>query len=82
MKTRIEVTQEDIEKGKLGECSACPIALAMRRATGKPFEVGTDIYWLGFDLRSERMLPPEAALFVSDFDDKKPVQPFSFEIEL
>lgn len=82
-KVRINVTKRDIELGKPGEGEGCPIALAARRhpelkgcAVGLGL-IGTEA--LGYD---SMPLPEEARRFVVDFDDGRPVAPFSFTLEV
>ena len=81
---KITVTQEDIENGSPSEWDACPVALALARATGKKWLVcptrfklpAPDNYGNG---------PPmsyEVSTFVEAFDSGKPVEPFTFEFDV
>lgn len=83
---QINVTQEIIDKGGKGgksNCSSCPIALAIREQTEfKAAEVGHDIWLTSILSEKPRHLPSEATFFIERFDDGKPVQPFSFELDL
>src|SRR5690348_452339 len=82
---QIEVTQEDIDKGLKGNCSACPIALAVNRtipgANSTVSDMFNHVYCPGVS-RKNADTPDDAAWFISDFDDGKPVEPFSFTLTL
>lgn len=74
----IEVTQADIDKGEASNCSECPVALAARRAfLSRNVSVNQVILCTNQDIYS---LPKSARQFILDFDDGKPVKPFSFQI--
>ncbi len=90
----LEITQEDIDKGKAGNCSLCPIALAlMRKFNLDPSEDSLDYARVGLTMASifpvmdrERKpqyfnMPDEASEFIKDFDSKLPVKPFSFTLK-
>ena len=79
---RIDVTQEDIDRGKRSRPCECPLAIAASRATGRPCSVGLDR--IGFDdgLALEWPLPDIAFKFRWDFDNGQPVQPFGFDLPL
>lgn len=77
----IEVTLGDIKAGKCTNPYTCAIALAVTRATGShagvairdfdlldPYGNTTDTY----------NLPAEAVAFICAFDNKRPVEPFTF----
>lgn len=77
----VNVTQEDIDNGLVGEATGCAIARAVNKhlsvkdeasVTGNAvFEVGGDKY----------LLPKKGQMFVKRFDaDKKSVKPFSFAL--
>ena len=85
----VEVTAEDIAKGKREDCESCPIACALLRAAGTPraFIDGNEMAagdWDGvFPLVEQRVpVPPDAAGFIADFDDGRLVKPFTFTVEL
>lgn len=90
---RINVTEEDIEKGSAGSCSECPIALAVKRAfhsgNGAAHQVAVEngeisVYLFHTCILTHRLhaeSTPEIDNFISDFDDYKPVQPFSFDVK-
>ncbi len=83
-KVLVEVTQEDIDKGRRykggrrGEF--CPVARALRRGTT------SNRVTVGFVRATVQgrliELPLPAIVFIEMFDRDKPVSPFSFEIEL
>lgn len=77
----IEVTQEHINNAVPRYVSACPVALALKDATGTPYCV------TGPECRKETgidyiPLPPEVHEFVKHFDNGEPVGPFVFEVKL
>lgn len=72
---KIQVTAEDIRRGRPGICGGCPIALAMRRAFGVPIES-----WRFVSSTNYSALPQVATVFVVDFDAGRPVQPIEFEV--
>lgn len=79
---RIKVTQADIAAGDRQMCYACPVALALRRATGYDWWVSrlrAVPYPGGFGGRAVR-LPRAASAFIADFDDGWPVAPFAFDL--
>jgi hypothetical protein len=87
----IEVTQEDINNGERKDGCKCPVALAFQRAGARgAFSVGyfyvypkgltaSDSETVSDKIRIARSLPEEVTQFNHDFDDGKPVTPFSFE---
>ena len=82
MKFTIDVTQEDINDGKQKSYWKCPIALALKRKTGKDYFVSYMVS-LSNDIESKLVpIPPLAADFIRAFDAGRPVHPFTFEIEL
>lgn len=74
---RVDVTAEDIEKGKRRDASQCPVALALSRTAGGLWFVSDDAWESGTGL--ERDLPNEVHQFIDDFDAGLPAEPFSFE---
>ena len=80
MKT-ITVTLEDIAKGERGSACSCPIALAIKRATNQRCHVSPTLFCFERDLY-DKPLPRVAGQFVIAFDGNKPVEPFSFELDI
>ena len=88
MKHRIQVTQEDIERGERDQSCRCPVARALKRHFGIKAAV---FRWNGrmsvkFVGRGDKVgpilvLPDEADNFVYAFDNGHPVSPFEFELE-
>jgi hypothetical protein len=82
----VEVTQEDIDKGKRGDPWCCPAARALERATGKKWSVVGPLCSRVDDRKQaigKRItLPQEVFDFVRAFDGGEPVSPFSFELEV
>ena len=83
MLTTLTITQEDIDKGEREESDACPIALALRRETGKDYEVlGDEIVLYDPDTcgRLEQYdLSQKAQDFIITYDDGFPVLPTTFD---
>lgn len=89
-KTRFVVTKKDIENGVARTSNSCPIALSLNRVAkrlgfkkGCRARVGITIASLVFSSgrRTPILLPEKAQQFISDFDSKRKVKPFSFEVE-
>jgi hypothetical protein len=82
MLTLVEVLQEDIDSGIRSNCESCPVARAMRRATGKHYRPGLFSVRKGFDKDIVANLPAEVTNFILAFDQGRTVQPFWFQIDL
>lgn len=81
MKTKINVTHEDILKGKPGNACFCPLALACFRGFGANVTIAVNKVWdASGDFVAD--LPAEAIQFYADFDLGKPVRAFEFELEV
>lgn len=88
LKTRItvNVTQKHIANGQRNKCSQCPVALAVAERLHLPIpdsrwdnRLGvTDKYVFFYKESIQSDLPVKAMQFVCNFDDRKPVAPFSF----
>ena len=80
---KVEVTQAMIDEGKRDNCRACPIALALIRATGEAeVSVGWGQARIGRSFSPDCRfvsIPHEACLFIAAFDQGQEVAPFSFE---
>lgn len=76
---QIQVTQKDILSGIAGDCSACPVALALFRATGADIKVGPEEIAVG---HSTYISPLVVRDFVDAFDARKMVWPFTFELPI
>lgn len=81
---KIEVTQEDIERGKRCDGLICPISQAVKRATGNTVCVSQNYFFLLSRASSmdDFKLPQPAIDFIAAFDAGQPVEPFSFEVEV
>lgn len=81
---KIFVTQEDIATGVPGDYCLCPIALALARIFCKSPEL-SDFSVHGrlvfFRSAGPVVLPEVAVEFIRSFDHRRPVKPFSFELE-
>jgi hypothetical protein len=74
----IKVTQCDINRGKRAECGKCPVAIAIKRATGEN-RVVVGAGWarvgeMGYPL------PDKVYDFIERFDFAKPVKPIRFAL--
>jgi hypothetical protein len=80
---RIEVTEEDIDRGKPEDRCACPVARAVRRAVGIPTSVAMDKIVVDYATpwQTEIWTPDEVSIFVELFDIGGAVEPFAFELE-
>lgn len=90
----IEVTKRDISLGIRRSSCYCPIAIATSRKIAEARQTRNFTFDVAREyanyippgmsvLDSQRVnLPSEAIVFVRDFDNGKPVNPFSFELEL
>lgn len=81
---KIRVTKDCIKDGDKDNMDYCPIGLAMRRRSDFG-DVKVDqeaIYFTRGERHYVRVLPQDAQDFIARFDDGKPVEPFTFEIEL
>lgn len=81
---RITVTEEHIQKGEPTAARCCPVALAIKDATGRRGSLGLRaIYVYSGGGEWETFEPPTTvALFRDAFDAGEPVQPFSFDLPL
>ena len=84
---RVYVTQKDIDQGEIGGCTSCPVALALGRLFPhlKTIVQPTRLYYRTrgpiWQRRQRAMdAPKEVRIFVDDFDEGKPVEPFHFDL--
>lgn len=83
------VTQEDIDKD-LHSCRLCPVSQALRRVLLPAYQAWTTgetvkIFPIDDTWRTPLWVgtaPREVMTFVYDYDSKKTVKPFSFEMEV
>jgi hypothetical protein len=80
---KVQVTAADIERGVAGDDCKCPVALAIRRATGIPTSVGDGVIVIDYATpqQVEIWSPEDVAHFVEEFDLGHDVEPFEFELE-
>lgn len=81
---KIDVTADDIRLGKRCVATLCPVARAIRRAM--------KCRWRRWVVRidkiednegaNEYLTPLKVVAFIRRFDNKKPVEPFSFELKV
>lgn len=86
MRVKVEVTASCIKRGKRSDELLCPIALALKGALGRGSEASVGAGWItalknGWALVDQPM-PTKTCRFVSRFDDKRPVKPFSFMVNV
>lgn len=76
----VTVTQTEIDNGIPGDCLRSPFALALRRVTGVPWRVERAICYP--DIKGPRpfVTPRQVNRFDEDFDNEKPVKPFSVQV--
>jgi hypothetical protein len=77
----IEITKEDIAAGDTDNCTTCPVALAMRRATGELWSVD----YLEVNRRRDGaavVLPELVTDWIERFDIHEEVLPLQFELEI
>ena len=81
---RIEVTAQDIRKGKKSNCMRCPVALAVKRLL-PGHEVWADSLsidvWTHDEYRRVATTPKKVATFMDRFDTGQPVKPFTFTMK-
>lgn len=75
----IHVTQAHIDAGEAAHCCLCPVALALREATGREWKVSGSLAHL--DYLTWIILSHSVRDFIYDFDAGRPVAPFSFRFD-
>jgi hypothetical protein len=80
----IDVTQDEIDEGQPGNPFTCPIALAINRRFPCAYaEVCSTSIDFDLDGVCHRFnVSREVRHFISDFDEREPVRPFTFVLEL
>lgn len=88
----VNITEEDIRNGVAQSCYQCPVALASARTFNVqlawvsyrkvfvPNEDGSVAWGLDGQRADCYELPKEAIDFIIQFDDRKEMKPFSFEL--
>jgi hypothetical protein len=80
----VDVTQKDIDKGCKTNATHCPVARAGKRV----FKCNVSVTSLTLSVFSPHggwqdiPLPNEVGSFIRSFDRDKPVQPFSFNLDV
>lgn len=81
----IHLRQDHIDKGQRSECTRCPGALALIEQVPDVESVDVDdirvIFRTVMGATVKVETPEELHDFIIDFDDGKPVKPFSFKIK-
>lgn len=75
---KIKVTQEHIDKGAIGDCSLCPIALALKENGFNDFLVDSSAIF-NKEHTLYMHLPFELIMWIKNFDKGKQVEPFEFD---
>ncbi len=84
----VNVTAEDIEKGKRDSCQNCPIALALGRLINPAIVIAqvamntVDFHTSDMKFTGITQLPTIAIQFIFDFDNGGIVSPFSFNLDI
>jgi hypothetical protein len=81
----VDVTQDDIDQGKCSNVRDCAVARATARALDMNEGVmfGSTIAYLGVLTPTEPVrLPEEVKTFITAFDSREAVKPFSFSLEI
>jgi hypothetical protein len=79
---KITVTQQHIDEGQRGSTTRDPISFAMADAGLEHPHAGvTYLSWQSKDYKRSVEIPREVYDFMADFDNGRPVQPFTFELE-
>lgn len=75
---KVKVTKKHIKKGKRGQPTGCPIALALKEQYGlkRPRVHGDQVHFPGKSCD----LPDKASFFIQQFDSGEKVVPFEFSI--
>ena len=77
----VEVTQDDIDQGRRRSSCECPVALAVKRATGAEWViVGCSSVDIG-DNKQPFRLPDDARQFISNYDLGFRPEPITFTLE-
>ena len=84
MRVRVEVTKNDIRRGRCGDCSNCPIARAVKRATKiQNVNVDEDSISISNDGQSLYIdSSQKCTRFVQKFDSGEKVKPIVFLINV
>ena len=77
----VEVTQEDIEQASRASASTCPIARAVKRATGANRVTVYDAILIDGEDFEKYHTPPEAFEWLKRYDDGHKVEPISFTLK-
>ncbi len=75
---KVNVTAQDISRGKRADCERCPIAIALRRICVGDFWVGDEIFCADIRIKT----PPKPLKFIAQFDAYRVVKPFTFTLNV
>lgn len=74
---KIQITQQDIDKGMKDHVAGCAIALRLQQEFAYEISVSGWWIWIGKDYYRAT---PEVRRWISDFDRSKPVKPITIEL--
>jgi hypothetical protein len=81
----VNVTQEDIDRGRRGSCGRCPVARAIRR-DARLTNILVDPFYVVVGLATPAFftvhLPRIARRFIEAFDAGRPVRPIAFPLRV
>lgn len=80
---KITVTQQHIDEGQRGSTTRDPIAFAMADAGLEHPHAGVTYlsWWHKGQSKLQVLIPDKVYDFMADFDNGRPVRPFTFELE-
>ena len=85
-KLAVKVEEYHIKCASRGTSESCPIALALTPLLPAGQRASVGFGWFGIFEGSKLLdtyeLPQNATNFIRDFDNRRPVQPFEFEMEI
>jgi hypothetical protein len=88
----VQITEKHIADGLGTNCIRCPLALALKDATGSDYSVNGYQYTkinkhynernYSLDYSTRKNLPQDIRNWIADFDAGRPVVPIEFEMEI
>lgn len=78
--TLMDISKAEEARNNLDDTQACPIYQALKRKLGDKL-IGVSRRYIWTKDGKDYLLPKEAVDFTIDFDKKKEVKPFKFEVK-
>jgi len=84
----VNVTKRDIEKGIIGKCESCPVALAFNRLLKKPYRTVVGFITVRYESITGDGnvfgpdLPDNVSKFINSFDSSKNPTPLKFRMSI